>query len=73
MQVSSTVGATSKLVDRLNRAIDLSRGTIGRERLNQLVAVQQKIDDFAQRGLLNRQPYSAATQTDFKRIYMRQP
>jgi hypothetical protein len=57
---------------RAHRAIQATEGEIGRERLQQLKAVQEKVDDLARQGLLNRQHYSAATETDFKRLYMSQ-
>jgi hypothetical protein len=72
MQASSTAGATSDMAGRLNKAIQSAEGRIGNERLQQLKAVQKKVDELAREGLLNRQHYSAATETDFKRLYMRQ-
>jgi hypothetical protein len=60
------------MTDRLNKAIQSAEALIGRERLQQLKAVQQKVDSLAREGLLNRQHYSAATETDFKRLYLHQ-
>ena len=72
MQASSTAGATSDMTSRLNKAIQSAEGRIGTERLEHLKAVQKKVDELSREGLLNRQHYSAATETDFKRIYMHQ-
>lgn len=71
MQASSTAGVTFDMADRLNKAIRSAESEIGNERLHQLKEVQKKVDDLDRQGLLNRQHFSAATETDFKRLYMR--
>lgn len=72
MRASSTAGATSDLTDRLNKAIQSAEDLIGHERIQKLKTVQQKVNELDRDGLLNRQPYSAATRTDFMRLYSRE-
>lgn len=67
---SSTVVATSDVAERVARTISGGRARLTTEKLEHLRTVILKVQGLQERGLLNRQTYSAPTSADFERRFL---
>ena len=69
--ISYTAVATSEIGRKLGDALEKARQSTPAERIERIRRVQEKIDDFERRGLLNRQSYEpAASPGEFRRLYL---
>ncbi len=59
------------ITDQLTETVESQLKASPAERIKRLQALKEKIDDLEQRGLLNRQTYSAPTRADFYNKYLR--
>ena len=72
MRVSCTADATSDVAERVNKVIQDTDRHSDPARSVKLKDVQGKIEMLKQRGLLKRQEYRAATNSDFQKMFLKQ-